>query len=60
MIAYTFEGQSINATSDLSNDSGSSKRDTLVIRFPECVTKLSSKNKNLHELWIVSYEYTTN
>ena len=40
---------SINATSDLSNDSGSSKRatddDTLVIRIPECVKKLSSKNK---------------
>ena len=41
---------SINATSDLSNDSGSSNRatddDTLVIRIPECVKTLSSKNKN--------------
>ena len=37
---------SINATFDLSSDSGSRKRDILVIRIPECVTKLSSKNKN--------------
>ena len=41
---------SINATSDLSNDSGSSNRatddDTLVIRIPEWVKTLSSKNKN--------------
>ena len=48
-VTSNFE-PSINATSDLSNDSGSSKRatddDTLVIRIPECVKTLSSKNKN--------------
>ena len=36
---------SINATFDLSSDSGSRKRNILVIRIPECVTKLSSKTK---------------
>ena len=48
---------SINATSNLSNDSGSSKRAT-VIRIPECVKKLSSKNKNCK--LSVTNCYTTN
>ena len=40
---------SINSTSDLSNDSGSSKRatddDTLDIRIPECVKNCHRKTK---------------
>ena len=37
---------SINATSDLSNDGGSSKRGSISYSYSECVIKLSSKNKN--------------
>ena len=47
---------SINATSDLSNDGGSSKRGSISYSYSRVCYKIGIEKQKRHELRIVSYE----